>query len=115
MGNRLRFWYRLVVSVFPGVFSPRFTNPQRPLSLAADQKENAIGIILSGMGSDGALGVEAIAKHKGLVLVQAPESTEYKVMPYSAINADDPKRILPPSDLGRFLSEKYVGNYAMKG
>ena len=45
--------------------------------LAADQKEKAIGIILSGMGSDGALGLRAIKEHLGLVMVQDPASANH--------------------------------------
>ena len=53
--------------------------------LAADQKEKAIGIILSGMGSDGALGVRAIKEQLGMAMVQDPASAKYDGMPRSAI------------------------------
>ena len=55
--------------------------------LAADQKEKAIGIILSGMGSDGTLGLRAIKENSGLVMVQDPASAKYDGMPRSAINS----------------------------
>ncbi|MHB8899584.1 MAG: chemotaxis protein CheB [Thermoguttaceae bacterium] len=54
--------------------------------LAADQKEKAIGIILSGMGSDGTLGLKAIKENSGMVMVQDPASAKYDSMPRSAIN-----------------------------
>ena len=54
--------------------------------LAADQKEKAIGIILSGMGSDGTLGLKAIKENSGMVMVQDPPSAKYDVMPRSAIS-----------------------------
>jgi two-component system CheB/CheR fusion protein len=54
--------------------------------LAADQKEKAIGIILSGMGSDGTLGLKAIKENLGMVMVQDPASAKYDSMPRSAIN-----------------------------
>ena len=54
-------------------------------SLAQDQRERAIGIILSGTGSDGTLGVRAIKGEGGMVMVQKPESTEFDGMPLSAI------------------------------
>jgi two-component system CheB/CheR fusion protein len=54
--------------------------------LAADQKEKAIGIILSGMGSDGTLGLKAIKENFGMVMVQDPASAKYDSMPRSAIN-----------------------------
>ena len=53
--------------------------------LAADQKEKAIGIILSGMGSDGTLGLRAIKEQLGMVMVQDPASAKYDGMPRSAI------------------------------
>ncbi|MGD9974213.1 MAG: chemotaxis protein CheB, partial [Desulfatirhabdiaceae bacterium] len=54
-------------------------------SLAQDQRERAIGIVLSGAGSDGALGVRAIKGEGGMVMAQNPASTEYDGMPRSAI------------------------------
>ena len=54
--------------------------------LAADQKEKAIGIILSGMGSDGTLGLKAIKENLGMAMVQDPASAKYDSMPRSAIN-----------------------------
>ena len=54
-------------------------------SLAEDQGENAIGVILSGTGSDGTLGVKAIKAQGGLVVVQDEESARYPGMPHSAI------------------------------
>ena len=54
-------------------------------SLARDQGERAICIVLSGTGSDGSLGVRAIKGEGGMVMVQNPESTEYDGMPRSAI------------------------------
>ena len=43
-------------------------------SLAQDQRERAICIILSGAGSDGALGVRAVKEAEGMVMAQSPES-----------------------------------------
>jgi len=54
-------------------------------SLAQDQHDRAICIVLSGTGSDGTLGVRAIKGEGGMVMVQKPESTEYDGMPRSAI------------------------------
>ena len=54
-------------------------------SLAQDQREHAIGIILSGTGSDGTLGVRAIKGEGGMVIVQDLESTEFDGMPRSAV------------------------------
>jgi two-component system CheB/CheR fusion protein len=54
-------------------------------SLAQDQRERAIGVVLSGTGSDGTLGVRSIKGEGGMVMVQSQASTEYDGMPSSAI------------------------------
>ena len=54
-------------------------------SLADDQEEKSIGIILSGMGSDGSVGLKAIKEKNGIVLVQDPKSSKFDGMPSSAI------------------------------
>jgi len=56
-------------------------------SLARELGERAIGIVLSGMGSDGTLGLQAIKMQGGLTLVQQPESAQFDSMPRSAIGA----------------------------
>jgi two-component system CheB/CheR fusion protein len=55
-------------------------------SLADDQQERSIGIVLSGMGSDGTLGLLAIKEKSGIVLVQDPASAKFDAMPRSAID-----------------------------
>ena len=47
---------------------------------------DAIGIVLSGTGSDGTLGIKAIKAESGTVFVQTPETAKYDGMPRSAIN-----------------------------
>lgn len=54
-------------------------------SLAEDQEQRAIGIILSGTGSDGTLGMESIKEHGGMVIAQDPYSAAFDSMPKSAI------------------------------
>jgi len=54
-------------------------------SIARDLGERAIGVVLSGMGSDGTLGVQAIKALGGLTLAQKPESAQFDAMPSSAI------------------------------
>jgi two-component system, chemotaxis family, CheB/CheR fusion protein len=56
-------------------------------SLADDQKEYAVGVILSGMGSDGSSGIRAIKEKNGIVLVQEPETAKFDSMPRSAIDS----------------------------
>ncbi|MCC6532644.1 MAG: PAS domain-containing protein [Burkholderiales bacterium] len=54
-------------------------------SLAQDQQERAIGVVLSGMGSDGALGLRAIKEKAGAAFVQSLVSAKFDGMPRSAI------------------------------
>ncbi len=64
-------------------------------SLAEDCGERAIGIILSGAGSDGTLGLRAILGAGGISLVQEPATAKYDGMPVSAINAGFATHVLP--------------------
>jgi len=68
-------------------------------SLAQDQGELAIGIVLSGTGSDGTLGVQAIKGEGGMVMAQTPESSEYDGMPQSAIATGVVDYTLPPAGM----------------
>lgn len=54
-------------------------------SLARDQGEQSIGVVLSGMGADGTLGLQAIKSQGGLTLAQTPVSAQFDAMPKSAI------------------------------
>jgi two-component system CheB/CheR fusion protein len=72
-------------------------------SLAQDQRERAIGIVLSGTGSDGTLGVRAIKGEGGMVMVQTPGSTEYDGMPRSAIATGLVDYELPSSEMAAQL------------
>lgn len=68
-------------------------------SLAYDRQEKSIGIILSGMGSDGSLGLKAIKEKNGLVLVQDPETAKFDGMPRSAIEAVTADIVAPANEL----------------
>ena len=68
-------------------------------SLAKDQGDKAIGIVLSGTGSDGTQGIKAIKELGGMVMVQAPESTEYAGMPQSAIDTGMVDYVLVPDQM----------------
>jgi two-component system CheB/CheR fusion protein len=68
-------------------------------SLAQDQRERAICIVLSGTGSDGSLGIRAVKGEGGMVMVQTPESTEYDGMPRSAIATGMVDFVLPPNEM----------------
>jgi two-component system, chemotaxis family, CheB/CheR fusion protein len=54
-------------------------------TLAETHGETAIGVILSGSGSDGALGIRQIKAHGGLTIAQSPRESEFASMPHSAI------------------------------
>jgi len=56
-------------------------------SLAEDQKQDAVGIILSGTGTDGTVGLRAIKSESGMTIAQDPQSAKYQGMPRSAIAA----------------------------
>ena len=73
-------------------------------SLAQDQHDRAIGIILSGTGSDGSLGIRAIKGEGGMVMVQKPESAEYDGMPSSALATGLMDYELPPAKMPAQLS-----------
>ncbi|MBV9725061.1 MAG: PAS domain-containing protein, partial [Gammaproteobacteria bacterium] len=64
-------------------------------SLADTHGERAIGIILSGAGSDGALGIRQIKEHGGLTLAQDPREAEYGSMPQAAIATGTVDLVLP--------------------
>ncbi|HEY0161419.1 MAG TPA: CheR family methyltransferase, partial [Edaphobacter sp.] len=73
-------------------------------SLAADQKHFAIGVVLSGADSDGALGLKTIKGEGGIALVQSPETAEHSSMPSNSIAADHVDLVLPPADIARELA-----------
>lgn len=72
-------------------------------SLAEDQGERAIGIILSGTGTDGTLGLRAVGGAGGLCLVQDPGSAKYDGMPRSAIGAGYAAQVLVPCEMPQAL------------
>jgi two-component system, chemotaxis family, CheB/CheR fusion protein len=76
-------------------------------SLAQDQGANAAGIVLSGTGTDGTLGVKAIKGEVGMVMVQDEESAKYDGMPRSAIATGLADYVLPPEKMPEQLT-KYM-------
>ncbi len=74
-------------------------------SLAEDVQDRSIGVILSGMGSDGTLGLRAIKEKAGGVFVQTPGSAKFDGMPRSAIDAGLADVIAPVEELpGRIIA-----------
>jgi len=68
-------------------------------SLAQDQHERAICIVLSGTGRDGTLGVRAVKGEGGMVMAQSPETAEFDGMPVSVIDTGMVDYILPVSEM----------------
>lgn len=66
-------------------------------SLAATCGKNAIGIILSGLGSDGTQGIKAIKEAGGMIIARNPETTEFSSMPAHAIATDIVDLVLEPA------------------
>ena len=86
-------------------------------SLANYKKNKAIGIILSGTGSDGSRGIRAIKAEGGFTIAQEPESAKYDGMPISSINTGNIDLILTPENIGNELIEiiQYPVRMAEKG
>ncbi|RWF71574.1 MAG: PAS domain-containing protein [Mesorhizobium sp.] len=75
------------------------------ISLAGDQRENAAGIILSGTGSDGTIGLRAIKEHGGLTLAQ--EAAEYDGMMRSAVQTGLVDMVLPAEEMAAKLVDYF--------
>lgn len=72
-------------------------------SLATDQRERSIAIVLSGTGSNGAEGLREIRAQGGMSIVQAPETAKFDGMPRSAISADMADYVLAPEKMPEAL------------
>lgn len=73
-------------------------------SLAQSFKNRAVGIILSGTGSDGAFGIRAIKASGGITIAQSPSTSKYDGMPISAINTGKVDLVIPLEDISYELS-----------
>jgi two-component system CheB/CheR fusion protein len=100
------------MSILKGVlylFDPKETRGMRlPIdlflrSLADDQQEMAIGVILSGMGSDGSSGLRAITEKHGIVMIQDPATAKFDSMPSNAIDSVQADIIAPADELAEKL------------
>lgn len=76
-------------------------------SLAQDMGNRSAAIVLSGMGTDGSLGIKEIKVHDGLVLVQSEESAGYDGMPRSAIDTGIADMVLAPADMPQKLIQYF--------
>src|SRR5690348_11021863 len=74
-------------------------------SLAQDVGGRAVGVVLSGSGSDGSRGIQEIARMGGLVLCESPESAQFNGMPLSAIRTGTVTQVLTPEEIATALTE----------
>ncbi len=77
-------------------------------SLAQDQGEQAIAIVLSGTGSDGTRGIRSIKEQDGMVMVQRRDSARFDGMPQSAINTGLADFVLSPGEMPEALTKFVV-------
>jgi two-component system chemotaxis response regulator CheB len=83
-----------------------FVRPSADLlfeSVAASFKERAIAVVLSGTGGDGSMGVKAIKKMSGTVIVQDEKSSEFYGMPGAAVHTGAVDFVLPLEEISRVL------------
>jgi two-component system, chemotaxis family, CheB/CheR fusion protein len=73
-------------------------------SLAKERGHGAIGVVLSGEGSDGALGIQAIKQAGGATFVQYPGSARFPSMPISAIETGCASFVLRPNEIAHELA-----------
>src|SRR5579863_4203073 len=74
-------------------------------SLAADQGRCAVGVVLSGAASDGALGIRVLKQHFGTTFAQNEESAKYGGMPHSAVATGAVDFVLPPAGIAEELAK----------
>jgi len=81
-------------------------------SLAGEYKERAVGVILTGTGSDGSRGIRLIKEEGGMIMVQSPDEAEFDGMPNAAISTGIVDYILPvkklPKELITFLDNPFI-------
>ena len=109
---------RTEMTVVEGALRQRKGSPEAVLelpintffeSLAKQQRSKAIGVILSGTGSDGTKGCEAIKAKGGAVLVQDPATAKFDSMPVSVIDRSLADSVMPPEDLPTVIMDLVKG------
>ena len=83
-------------------------------SLARAQGDRAIAVVLSGMGTDGTLGLQTVKALGGLMVVQQPDTAKFDSMPESAIASGCADIIAPPAALPELIF-KYISRFASAG
>ncbi|WP_419187385.1 chemotaxis protein CheB [Stieleria bergensis] len=83
-------------------------------SLAKDQGEHSIGIVLSGTGSHGTLGIRDVKLAGGMAIAQEPSTAEFDSMPSSVIREGLSDYVLPPAEmpevLVRYMRQPYINS-----
>ncbi len=96
----------------PAGAGPRYPIDDFSIALAAEQGNAAIGVVLSGTGSDGTNGLKAIKAAGGVTFAQDPKTAQWPAMPASAIAALSVDFVLPPAriaaELARIGRHPYV-------
>ena len=90
-----------------------FVRPSADLlfeSVAATYKDRAIAVVLSGTGQDGSMGVRAIKKMGGTVIVQDEKTAEFFGMPSSAIETGTVDFVLPLDEIPQALVTLVMGS-----
>lgn len=75
------------------------------ISVAEDAGERAVGIVLSGTGTDGAYGIQAIRAAGGISIAQDDKSAKYDGMPVAAVETGCVDLVMKPEDIGQHLSK----------
>lgn len=101
-----------------GMLIAKERDPSSPLNLPIDaffhslgqhQGDDAIGVLLSGTGTDGTRGLRTIKEHGGIVLVQSLASAEFDGMPKAAIDLKIADEIAAPKGLGAIILDLLMG------
>jgi len=71
--------------------------------MAQNYKQVAIGILLTGMGNDGAAGMKYLQSQGGMTIAQEETSCVIYEMPKAAIEQNAAQKILPPVDIAKYL------------
>ena len=88
-------------------------------SLAIYKSKDSVGVILTGSGDDGTLGLKKIKDNGGVTIVQSPDEAAYSSMPQSAIDSMEVDYVLPIKEIGEYFfnplkSEKYLMSTSLK-
>jgi len=83
-------------------------------SLAEDREQRAIGVVLSGAGTDGTLGLRTLKEKGGLVIVQDPTEAAYSGMPRSAIATGSVDLVLPVAKIAKTIIKYSKQPYIQK-